>query len=153
MSPAPGLVLLAIVTALVLAFLVAVLLDRPASNSRSGSSAAGVSAAASGTPSASGFDGAALPAGLRARDFTLTDQGGRPGVAVGLPREGDHPHVPLLDLRASLVLIAQQIRGALDELPHPVPVLIVSAEPAADTPRARQRASSRRHRCPGASAI
>ncbi len=31
-------------------------------------------------------------------------------------------------------LIAQQIRGALDELPHPVPVLIVSADPAADTP-------------------
>ncbi len=35
---------------------------------------------------------------------------------------------------APCVLIAQQIRGALDELPRPVPVLIVSADPAADTP-------------------
>ena len=33
------------------------------------------------------------------------------------------------------ILIAQQIRGALDELPHPVPVLIVSAKPTADTPQ------------------
>jgi cytochrome oxidase Cu insertion factor (SCO1/SenC/PrrC family) len=31
-------------------------------------------------------------------------------------------------------VIAQQIRGALDELPRPVPVLVVSADPAADTP-------------------
>jgi cytochrome oxidase Cu insertion factor (SCO1/SenC/PrrC family) len=34
---------------------------------------------------------------------------------------------------ASCVVIAQQIRGALDELPRPVPVLMVSADPAADT--------------------
>ena len=32
------------------------------------------------------------------------------------------------------IVIAQQIRGALDELPRPVPVLIVSADPTADTP-------------------
>ena len=32
------------------------------------------------------------------------------------------------------MVIAQQIRGALDELPAPVPVLLVSADPAADTP-------------------
>jgi protein SCO1/2 len=37
-------------------------------------------------------------------------------------------------------LIAQQIRGALDELGrNPVPVLIVSADPAADTPAAVRR--------------
>ena len=35
---------------------------------------------------------------------------------------------------ASCVLIAQQIRGAIDELVRPVPVLIVSADPATDTP-------------------
>jgi len=33
------------------------------------------------------------------------------------------------------VLIGQQIRGALAELPRPVPVLIVSVDPAADTRR------------------
>ena len=31
-------------------------------------------------------------------------------------------------------MIAQQIRGALDELRRPVPVLLISADPAADTP-------------------
>jgi hypothetical protein len=31
------------------------------------------------------------------------------------------------------MLVAQQIRGALDQLARPAPVLIVSAEPAADT--------------------
>ena len=41
------------------------------------------------------------------------------------------------------VLIAQQIRGALDELAHPPPVLLVSVDPAADTP-ARVQAFLRR---------
>jgi protein SCO1 len=35
---------------------------------------------------------------------------------------------------AECILIAQQIRGALDELPRPVPVLLVSVDPRADTP-------------------
>lgn len=84
--------------------------------------------------SPTGFDGAALPGSVAAPDFTLTDQRGR--------------RVSLSDYRgrvtvltflystcgATCVLIAQQIRGALDELAHPVPVLIVSANPAADTP-------------------
>jgi len=34
---------------------------------------------------------------------------------------------------ATCILLAQQIRGALDELPHPVPVLFVSVDPRADT--------------------
>ena len=40
------------------------------------------------------------------------------------------------------ILIAQQIRGALDELAPSVPVLIVSADPAADTAAQRAGASS-----------
>ena len=35
---------------------------------------------------------------------------------------------------ADCVLVAQQIRGALDQLAHPPSVLLISAEPAADTP-------------------
>jgi protein SCO1/2 len=35
---------------------------------------------------------------------------------------------------ATCVLVAQQIRGALDQLAKPAPVLLISAEPAADTP-------------------
>jgi protein SCO1/2 len=34
---------------------------------------------------------------------------------------------------ATCILIAQQIRGALDELARPVPVLLVSVDPRADT--------------------
>ena len=39
---------------------------------------------------------------------------------------------------ATCAVIAQQIRGALDELTQPVPVLLISADPNADT-RARAR--------------
>ncbi len=35
---------------------------------------------------------------------------------------------------ATCVVIADQIRGALEELAHPVPVVFISADPAADTP-------------------
>jgi protein SCO1/2 len=103
---------------------------------------AGVTACGSGSaahPSAgTGFSGAALPASVPVRDFTLEDQSGR--------------RVSLADYRgqavilafisstcgATCILIAQQIRGALDELPRPVPVLFVSVDPRADT-RARVR--------------
>jgi len=37
------------------------------------------------------------------------------------------------------VVIAQQIRGALDELGRSVPVLVISADPAADTPSSVRR--------------
>jgi protein SCO1/2 len=104
-------------------------------SSGSGSSSAGSAPVAAGTGAgASGFDGAALPAGTPARGFTLTDQSGR--------------HVSLREYRGRVlilafvyadcgptcIVIAQQIRGALDELAQPVPVLFVSADPAADTP-------------------
>ncbi|HEX4436353.1 MAG TPA: SCO family protein [Solirubrobacteraceae bacterium] len=87
-----------------------------------------------------GFDGAALPGSHPAPDFSLDDQYGR--------------HLSLASLRgapvllaflysgcgAPCVLIAQQIRGALDELgSHPIPVVIVSADPAGDTPVAVRR--------------
>jgi cytochrome oxidase Cu insertion factor (SCO1/SenC/PrrC family) len=35
---------------------------------------------------------------------------------------------------AACTLIAQQVRGALDELAHPVPVLLISVDPSGDTP-------------------
>ncbi len=101
----------------------------------SGSSSSSSTAPASAsTPGASGFDGAALPGTISAPQFTLRDQTGAP--------------VSLADYRGGVVLvavlystcgapcavIAQQIRGALDELHAPVPVLVISADPAADTP-------------------
>jgi protein SCO1/2 len=92
------------------------------------------SAASSRATNSSGFDGAAIPPAPLAPDFTLTDQDDR---AVSL--SSLRGHVAVLTFLystcgATCILIAQQIRGALDELPHPVPVLIVSADPATDTP-------------------
>lgn len=92
-----------------------------------------------GTASVSGagaslFDGAALPALLPAPDFDLVDQSGHRVTLAG-----QRGHVVVLAFLYSrcgppCIVIAQQIRGALDELPHPPPVLIVSANPATDTP-------------------
>jgi protein SCO1 len=99
-----------------------------------GSSSSSPGSSPSEATSASGFDGAALPSGAPVHDFALTDQYGR--------------QVSLADLRGGVTVlaflystcggtctvIAQQIRGALDELAHPPPVLFVSVDPAADTP-------------------
>jgi protein SCO1/2 len=89
--------------------------------------------------SASGFDGAALPAGVRAPGFSLRDQA---GARVSLPEY--HGQVVVVAFLYSscdspCVVIAQQIRGALDELQMPVLVLVVSADPAGDTPASVKR--------------
>ncbi len=113
----------------------------------SDSSVASTGAAAAGAPSATDFDGALLPANLPPRAFVLTDQYGR-RVSLGDFR-GRVAILAFLDSasRTTAPLIAQQIRGALDELePHPLgvrpsgarspgtPALAVSVDPAADTP-------------------
>jgi protein SCO1 len=116
-------VLLVLITAaatLALALILA--LDR--GRSRSGASSSGGST----------FAGGALPGSVRARDFTLADQYGRV-VSLGSFRG----QVTMLAFVSSscgpaCVLIAQQIRGALDDLGRAVPVLLVSVDPAADTP-------------------
>jgi len=129
--------LLGLATVVVLAFALVLILDRPAT--RSGSSAAtAVDARAS-----SGFDGALLPGAVSTPDFTLTDQRGQ-RVSLSQYR-GQVTILTFLSTTCSPAcpLIAQQIRGALDELgthpPHTVPVLIVSANPAADTPERVRR--------------
>lgn len=81
----------------------------------------------------SSFDGAALPKGQLAPEFTLTDQNGR---QVSLEQfRGDVTVLSFLysTCGAPCVVIAQQIRGALNELPKSVPVLIVSASPRRET--------------------
>jgi protein SCO1/2 len=71
---------------------------------------------------------------MAAPGFILNDQHGR---SVSLA--GYRGHVTVLSFLyptcgPTCVLVAQQIRGALDQLSAPVPVLLISAEPAADTP-------------------
>jgi cytochrome oxidase Cu insertion factor (SCO1/SenC/PrrC family) len=121
------LTVLGLATALVvaLAFVVAVSLRGPSSHSPS----TGASAASA----ASAFDGAALQVPVSAPGFALTDQQGR---RVALARyRGQVTLIAFLSSTcgATCVVVAQQIRGALDELPPGVPALIVSTSPGTDT--------------------
>jgi cytochrome oxidase Cu insertion factor (SCO1/SenC/PrrC family) len=116
------------------ALLAVVVLALALAGCSSGSSAPSPSTPSSSSAGASGFDGAALPPGAPAHEFTLTDQGG-PGVSLSQYR-GQVTILAFLysTCGAICTVIAQQIRGALDELARPVPVLIISADPEADTP-------------------
>ena len=157
MSQRSRIILLAVVTAVVVALALLVLFDRPTTRSSSASISAAVAAraVAENAQASTGFDGALLPKGVGAPDFTLTDQSGR-RVSLSQYRG----RVAILTFLSTTChptcpLIAQQIRGALDELgtrpaparpapanrvpANPHPVLIVSADPAADTPAAVRR--------------
>jgi len=90
----------------------------------------------------SAFEGAVMPAGVKAPDFSLRDQRGR--------------RVTMKEYRGSPVVVtflyshchdtcpiqAQQIKGALDQLGHDVPALAISVDPARDTPRSVDRFDS-----------
>lgn len=94
----------------------------------------GTRSATAPTRASSGFDGAALPSGVSAPHFILRDEKGTP-VSLAAYR-GRVVLVAFLysTCGAPCVVIAQQIRGALDELGTRVPVLVISANPTADTP-------------------
>jgi protein SCO1 len=82
-----------------------------------------------------GFQGAPIPGNVAAPDFSLSDQYGRE-VSLGSLR-GQPVLLAFLYTSGcgpSCVVIAQQIRGALNELPRPIPVLLVSVDPRGDTP-------------------
>jgi cytochrome oxidase Cu insertion factor (SCO1/SenC/PrrC family) len=79
-------------------------------------------------------EGARLPTGIRPANFALTDQH---GARISLNQY--RGQVILLSFLSPAcgppcVLVAQQIRGALDELARPIPALAISTDPAADTP-------------------
>ncbi len=86
------------------------------------------------TGRATGFDGGVLPAGVPAADFRLRDQHGR--LATMRAYRGRAVVVTFMYSTCKDVcpLTAQQIRGALDLLRRPVPVLAISVDPAGDTP-------------------
>jgi protein SCO1 len=116
--------------------MLALALGLAACSSGSTSSTSGASATQSVPTGASGFDGAALPSGVSAPAFQLRDQSGRRASLSDY--RGRVVVVAFLysTCGSPCVVIAQQIRGALDELGRSVPVLVVSADPAADTPAA-----------------
>jgi protein SCO1/2 len=101
------------------------------------SNSSGTSATTS-TASGESVDGAPLPA-TPAPPFTLTDESGRK-VSLSEYR-GRVTVITFLypGCGATCTVIAQQIRGALDELSSPPAVLIITADPAADSPAAVAR--------------
>jgi protein SCO1/2 len=116
--------LLGALTAIVLVLLVSLLSSgNPAPTATSGAQ--------------SSFDGAALPAGIKAPPFTLTNQSGKQVSLAGY--RGRVVVIAFLysTCGATCVVIAQQIRGALNELDEahakPPAVLIVSAAAKADS--------------------
>jgi len=124
--------------ALVLVVALVVYLDRPqgSHDSVAGSTASverGEGADGPEPTSGAGFDGAALPATLAVNNFALVDQEGQTVSLASL-----HGQVAVLAFLypacgATCVVIADQIRGALEELPHPVPVVVISADPGTET--------------------
>jgi protein SCO1 len=91
------------------------------------------------------FEGAVMPDGLRAPDFTLTNQDGE--------------RISMRDFRGQPVIVtflyttcedtcpvqAQTVRGALDELGEDVPAIAIAVDPPRDTPeRARAFLSEQR---------
>lgn len=95
------------------------------------------------------FEGATMPAGLRAPDFELRNQDGEPVSMRAL--RGRPVIVTFLytTCQDSCPIQAQTVRGALDELGHDVPALAVAVDPPRDTPEraqaflAKQRATGR----------
>jgi protein SCO1 len=84
------------------------------------------------------FAGGLRPAGIAPADLRLRDQDGR--VATLREYRGRVVVVTFLytTCQDTCPLTAQQIRGALDDLGHDVPVLAVAVDPPRDTPeRAR----------------
>jgi protein SCO1/2 len=79
------------------------------------------------------FAGAIMPKGLRAPDFRLRDQDGRPVSMRAL--RGKPVAVTFLytHCRDTCPAQAQTLRGALDLLGHDVPALAVAVDPPRDT--------------------
>jgi protein SCO1 len=80
------------------------------------------------------FRGATMPPGVRAPDFKLIDQNGKP-VTMGEYR-GRPVVVTYLytTCEETCPIAAQIIRGAMDDLGHDVPALAISVDPFRDTP-------------------
>jgi protein SCO1/2 len=83
--------------------------------------------------------GALRPPGIPPSDFRLADQDGRTATLADV--RGQVAIVTFLytTCEDTCPVAAQQIRGALDDLGHDVPVLAFSVDPARDTPARARR--------------
>jgi protein SCO1/2 len=86
-------------------------------------------------PPAAGFAGASRPPGMAPADFAVRDEHGAPlrlAAMRGTPVVVTFLYTTCKD---TCPLTAQQIRIALDDVGHDVPVVAVSVDPANDTPQ------------------
>jgi protein SCO1/2 len=95
------------------------------------------SSSSSSTPNANhngNFDGAAFPPGVRGHDFTLTNQRGQ-RVSLSAYRGKVVVLAFLFSKCRTCVLVADQVRGALDEVEgtRGVATIFVSTDPQIDT--------------------
>ena len=95
------------------------------------------------------FEGAVMPAGVRAPDFALRDQDGE---LVSMRELRGQPVIVTFlytTCQDTCPLQAQTVRGALDELGEDLPALAIAVDPPRDTPEraraflAEQRATGR----------
>ena len=109
------------------------------SNSGTGTTSGAGAPSAQAPLSSGGFSGAELPRPVQAPPIALTDQYGRSVSLAALHGQAIVLAFLYTHCGAPCTVIAQQIRGALDELPQPPAVLVVSADPARDTPASVRR--------------
>lgn len=95
------------------------------------------------------FNGSIMPPGVKAPQFTLEDENGEPLRMRDAVAQGP---VIVTFLYSTCVeecpLLAQQVRGALDDLGHDVPAIAISVDPKVDT-RASVKRFLRRQRVAG----
>jgi protein SCO1/2 len=87
----------------------------------------------------SAFEGALLPPGIKAPNFSLTDEKGR---RVTMKEYRGKPVVVTFlysHCKDTCPIQAQQIKGALDDLGHDLPALAISVDPPGDTPKSVDR--------------
>ena len=99
----------------------------------------------SGATRGSAFEGALMPAGIRAPDFELRDQDGE---RVTMRQFRGRPVIVTFlytTCEETCPVQAQTARGALDQLGHDIPALAIAVDPPRDTPeRARAFLSKQR---------
>jgi protein SCO1 len=96
-------------------------------------------------PAGSEFEGAIMPAGLRAPDFRLRDQDGERIAMRDLRGKPVIVSFLYTTCRDTCPLQAQTVKGALDDLGHDVPAIAIAVDPPRDTPdRARVFLSKQR---------
>jgi protein SCO1 len=81
-----------------------------------------------------GFAGAVRPASIPPNDFSLVDQDGKRVSLSDYSGQAVIVAFMYSTCRNSCPIMAQQIRGALDELGSNVPTIAVSVDPRQDTP-------------------